>query len=60
MVSERPGHAGIAMTLDVYSNVLPSIQQAAADRLEKLLFSESDTPKRKGSLVAAHKQLNLK
>jgi integrase len=34
VVSERLGHAGIAMTLDVYSHVLPSMQQAAAEKLE--------------------------
>ena len=44
VVSERLGHAGITMTLDVYSHVLPSMQQAAAERLERLLFTEADTP----------------
>jgi integrase len=44
VVSERLGHASVAMTLDVYSHVLPTMQQAAADRLERLLFTETDTP----------------
>jgi hypothetical protein len=44
VVSERLVHAGIAMTLDVYSHVLSSMQQAAAERLERLLFAEADTP----------------
>jgi integrase len=43
VVSERLGHAGIAMTLDVYSHVLPSMQQAAADKLETMLFRRTGT-----------------
>lgn len=38
VVSERLGHASAALTLDVYSHVLPDMQQMAADRLEGLLF----------------------
>lgn len=38
VVSERLGHASITLTLDTYSHVLPSMQQAASDKLEKLLF----------------------
>ena len=38
VVSERLGHATITLTLDTYSHVLPTMQQAAADRLEALLF----------------------
>jgi integrase len=44
VVSERLGHAGIAMTLDVYSHVLPSMQQAAAEKLERLLYTKTGTP----------------
>jgi integrase len=40
VVSERLGHASITLTLDVYSHVLPTMQQAAAERLEKLLYSK--------------------
>ncbi len=39
VVSERLGHASAALTLDVYSHVLPDMQQGAAERMEKLLFS---------------------
>jgi integrase len=39
IVSERLGHASIAITLDTYSHVLPSMQEAAAEKLEGLLFS---------------------
>ena len=40
VVSERLGHASITLTLDVYSHVLPTMQQAAAERLEGLLYGE--------------------
>jgi integrase len=38
VVSERLGHASITLTLDTYSHVLPSMQHAAADKLEGTLF----------------------
>jgi integrase len=38
VVSERLGHASAALTLDVYSHVLPDMQQHAAERVEDLLF----------------------
>ena len=38
VVSERLGHASAALTLDVYSHVLPDMQQQAAERLEAILF----------------------
>lgn len=38
VVSERLGHASVALTLDVYSHVLPDMQQRAAERIEELLF----------------------
>jgi integrase len=40
IVSERLGHASIVLTLDTYSHVLPSMQQAATDKLEKMLFAK--------------------
>ena len=40
VVSERLGHASAALTLDVYSHVLPDMQQRAADQLEDLLFGD--------------------
>lgn len=38
VVSERRGHASVVLTLDTYSHVLPSMQQAATEKLEKVLF----------------------
>lgn len=34
VVSERLGHASIAITLDTYSNVLPGMQEEAAERID--------------------------
>ncbi len=38
VVSERLGHAGVTLTLDTYSHVLPTMQQQATERLENILF----------------------
>ena len=35
IVSERLGHASIAITLDIYSHVLPGLQEAAALKFEE-------------------------
>ena len=37
VVSERLGHAAIAITLDRYSHVLPGLQEDAADRIDRAL-----------------------
>jgi integrase len=37
VVSERLGHASIKVALDTYAHVLPSMQKAAADKLQRLL-----------------------
>jgi integrase len=38
VVSERLGHASIVLTLDTYSHVLPTMQESATEKLEKMLF----------------------
>jgi integrase len=38
VVSERLGHAGIVLTLDTYSHVLPTMQKRATDKIEKLML----------------------
>ncbi|MDQ3257106.1 MAG: site-specific integrase [Acidobacteriota bacterium] len=43
VVSERLGHASIILTLDTYSHVLPSMQQAASEKLEGILFKQTGT-----------------
>lgn len=40
VVSERLGHSTISITLDTYSHVLPGMQSAAVDALEKA-FTET-------------------
>jgi len=36
IVSERLGHANIGITLDTYSHVLPGLQEAAAERFDRV------------------------
>jgi len=36
----RLGHASVAITLDTYSHVLPSLQQQAADAFDELFPAE--------------------
>jgi integrase len=43
VVSERLGHASVTLTMDVYSHVLPDMQQGASDKLESLLFKKTGT-----------------
>ena len=38
VVSERLGHASIVLTLDTYSHVLPTMQENATNKLEKMMF----------------------
>ena len=37
IVQERLGHASIQITLDTYSHVAPGLQEAAADRFDKIM-----------------------
>jgi integrase len=39
VVQERLGHSQIAVTLDVYSHILPTLQLEAADKLDSILRS---------------------
>ena len=41
IVSERLGHSNIGITLDTYSHVLPGLQEAAAERFDKILDESS-------------------
>jgi len=40
VVSERLGHAGIAITLDTYSHAIPAMQEEAAGMVAKLVFGQ--------------------
>jgi len=41
IVSERLGHSGVGITLDIYSHVLPNLQAEAAAGLERLLAGKA-------------------
>lgn len=41
VVSERLGHSTITLTLDVYSHVLPHMQEQASNELEAMIFGTS-------------------
>lgn len=41
VVSERLGHASIAITLDLYSHVTPSMQSDAAEKLGAVIFGDT-------------------
>ena len=36
VVQERMGHSSIMMTMDIYSHVLPSMQQEVAEKIDKI------------------------
>ena len=38
VISERLGHASIAITLDLYSHVTPGISREAADAVESMVY----------------------
>ncbi len=42
VVQEMLGHTQISMTMDIYSHVLPSMQQDAVSRLNELLKRNED------------------
>jgi integrase len=44
VVSERLGHANIGITLDIYSHVLPGLQEAAADRHPYVKIKTTEQP----------------
>ena len=44
VVSERLGHANIGITLDIYSHVLPGLQEAAAEKFDRIF--EPDASKK--------------
>ena len=61
VVQERLGHSRIAITLDTYSHVLPTMQRDAADKLDALVGAvrgemEREGPGAAGGSVDAHAQ----
>jgi len=49
VVSERLGHANIGITLDTYSHVLPGLQEAAAEKFDRI-FEEVNNENLKASV----------
>jgi hypothetical protein len=45
VVSERLGHSTVAITMDIYSHVLPTMQKEATIELEKILRGGTSTGK---------------
>ena len=43
IVSERLGHSSVALTLDIYSHVLPTMQLDATNHMEDLMFGSVNT-----------------
>jgi integrase len=44
VISERLGHATIAVTMDIYSHVLPGLDREAADSVARLILGGSTLP----------------
>jgi len=44
VVQERLGHANIAITMDIYSHVMPGMQQAAANKFDEALGNSVSKP----------------
>ena len=42
VVSERLGHASIGITLDIYSHVLPGLQEAAAEKFDSIFEADEN------------------
>ena len=49
VVQELLGHSSIMMTLDIYSHVLPSLQEDAMDRLGDLFSDQEKEKRRRGN-----------
>ena len=60
VVSEALGHASVAFTLDVYSHVVPGLQEAAAERLDKVFELGLTETKNVGKMSAAEPDLTSK
>ena len=42
IVSERLGHANVGITLDVYSHVIPGLQEEASDKFDIIFEIDND------------------
>jgi integrase len=46
VISQRLGHATVAITLDTYSHVLPAADQTVAHTLANVILGSSGQPRR--------------
>jgi integrase len=61
VVSERLGHASVSITLDTYSHMLPGLQEAAAERFDKVIdssFTEEESEADISKMLAKMEELN--
>jgi len=58
IVSERLGHASIAVTLDTYSHIPPGLQEAAAQCFDELLEPELAQIEHAGKMLAKDSELD--
>lgn len=55
VVQEILGHSEISMTMDIYSHVLPTMQQEAMDKLNRAFADQDEDDDDKGGGVLARK-----
>lgn len=63
VVSERLGHANVAITLDIYAHVLPDMQATAAEEMDAWLMDghsspSTDHPQKPVELANRHERVN--
>ncbi|WP_434075967.1 site-specific integrase [Moorella naiadis (nom. illeg.)] len=50
VVQERLGHSTVSITLDIYSHILPGLQEKAAERIDGLLRSKENPSIKEGTI----------
>jgi hypothetical protein len=60
VVSERLGHANIGITMDIYSHVMPGIQEAAAEKFDQIFTEDvgKNSKSNVGKMLAENEGLN--
>ena len=58
VVSERLGHANIAITMDTYSHVLPGMDERAASAVARLILGDENGARRGCREQSVSKRLN--
>ncbi|AKX94603.1 putative prophage phiRv2 integrase [Moorella thermoacetica] len=50
VVQERLGHSTVSITLDIYSHILPGLQEKAAERIDGLLQPKENSSPKEGTI----------